>query len=82
MSATKNFQAWLAKARKKAALSYTKLSVKSNVSTAAIYGIENGDTSPTLDTVEKLCNALGTSVESALRVRTAKDKAEAAKTAD
>lgn len=78
MSATKNFQAWLIKARKKHELTYQALADKSGVSTATIHGLEHSDTSPSLDTVEKLCKALGTSVEGALRVRSAKSTASAA----
>lgn len=70
MSATKNFQAWLAKARKKSEWTYAQLAIKSGVSTATIHGLEHGESSPSLDTVDKLCKALGTSVEAALRVRT------------
>lgn len=74
MSATKTFQAWLIKARTKGGFSYGQLAIKSGVSGATIHGLEHSDTSPSLDTVEKLCTALGTSVESALRVRVAKPK--------
>lgn len=74
MSATKTFQSWLIKARKKAELTYGQLASKSGVSTATIHGLEHTDTSPSLDTVEKICKALGTSVEAAVRVRSAKSK--------
>jgi transcriptional regulator with XRE-family HTH domain len=67
--ATKTFQAWLVKARKKADMTYAALAHASGLSTATIHGLENGETSPTLDTVEKLCKALGVSVEASLRVR-------------
>jgi transcriptional regulator with XRE-family HTH domain len=66
MSATKTFQSWLVKARKKADLTYAQLSEKSGVSTGSLYGLEHGSGSPSLDTVEKICKALGTSVEGAL----------------
>ena len=72
MSATKTFQSWLVKARKNAKLTYAQLSEKSGVSTGSLYGLEHGSGSPSLDTVEKICKALGTSVEAAVRVRSAK----------
>lgn len=75
MSATKTFQSWLIKARKKAEMSYGQLAEKSGVSTAGIHGIEHGTGSPSLDTVEKLCKAFGTSVEAAVRSRSSKPKA-------
>lgn len=77
MSITKTFQTWLIKARQKAVLSYGQLAIKSGVSTATIHGLEHNDTSPSLDTVEKLCKALGTSVEAAVRVRSVKSKPDA-----
>lgn len=67
--ATKTFQAWLVKARAKEKLSYKALAASAGVSTATIHGTEHGQNSPSLDTVEKLCTALGVSVEAALRIR-------------
>lgn len=75
MSATKTFQAWLIKARKKAGLTYAQLAEKADMSTATIHCIEHTYSSPSLDTVEKLCKALGTSVEAAVRVRSKKSDA-------
>lgn len=69
MSATKTFAAWLTKARTKAGLSFKQLADKADVSVATVHGIEHGASSPSLDTVEKLTTALGTSVEASLRVR-------------
>lgn len=72
MNATKTFQSWLLKARKKSKLSYNGLADKSNVSSATIHALEHGEGSPSLDTAEKLAKALGTSLEAAVRVRSAK----------
>lgn len=69
MSATKTFAAWLTKARVKAGLSFKQLADKADVSVATVHGIEHGASSPSLDTVEKLTTALGTSVEASLRIR-------------
>lgn len=72
MSATKTFAAWLTKARTKAGLSYKQLADKAQVSVATVHGIEHGMSSPSLDTVEKLTRALGTSVEASMRIRNGK----------
>jgi transcriptional regulator with XRE-family HTH domain len=67
--ATKTFAAWLAKARKRAGLSYSQLAEKAGVSPATLHSIEHGLASPSLDTVEQIATALGTSVEASVRVR-------------
>lgn len=69
MTATATFQAWLIKARVKSGLSYKQFASKADVSVATVHGIEHSLSSPSLDTVEKITTALGTSVEAALRVR-------------
>lgn len=76
LSATQNFKAWLTKARSKSELTYKGLADKSDISAGTIHAIEHGDSSPSLDTVDKLCKALGTSVEAALRVRPNKPPVE------
>jgi transcriptional regulator with XRE-family HTH domain len=63
MSATQRFQKWLVKAREKAKLSYAQLAEKSGVSSGAIHSIEHGGGSPSLDTADKLCRALGGEIE-------------------
>lgn len=68
-TATKTFATWLTKSRTKAGLSYKQLAEKADVSVATVHGIEHGVSSPSLDTLEKLTSALGTSVEASLRVR-------------
>jgi len=83
MSATKRFQAWLIKARKKAELSYGQLADKSGVSGGAIHSIEHGGGSPSLDTADKLAKALGTHLEYAVRTRDSKGRsAEPASSSD
>jgi transcriptional regulator with XRE-family HTH domain len=69
MSATTTFKNWLIKARKKAELTYGQLAEKSGVSAATVHSIEHGGGSPSLDTADKLCKALGVSLEAAVRVR-------------
>ena len=62
-SATVKFQEWLTKARQKAGLTYVQLAERSGVSNGSIHGIEHGQGSPSLDTAEKLCKALGGDIE-------------------
>lgn len=72
MNATKAFQSWLIRNRQNAELSIAKLAVRAGVSTTAILNIEQGKTSPGLDTAEKICKALGSTLEYAVCVRNKK----------
>jgi transcriptional regulator with XRE-family HTH domain len=72
MSASQTFSAWIARKRKDAQESYQTLASRADVSVATVFATERGDTSPSLDTAEKLASAYGTSLEAALRVRNKK----------
>lgn len=71
-TATETYAAWLARKRKDAQESYKSLADRAGVSIATVFSIERGDSSPSLDTAEKLSKAYGTSLEASLRVRNKK----------
>lgn len=72
MTSTETFAAWLKGKRSVHKESYQTLSQRAGVSVATPYMIEKGETSPSLETADKLAKAYGTSLEAALRVRTPK----------
>lgn len=70
MTATETYAAWLKGKRKNLKESYATVAARAEVSVATVFAIERGESSPSLETAEKLAKAFGTSLEAAIRKRT------------